>query len=101
MLDIEAIAIEFGDAGRRNHHSWRVREFDYVEGSDEAVAEGGCKTIVWRAREREEINTWRGGSADECSIAFVGGGRIEDWDCEECFSCHFDYIWLSKRSLEM
>lgn len=47
VLQIQAIAVELGDAACGRDDAGRVPEFDDVEGFEEGFADGGCEPVVW------------------------------------------------------
>jgi len=71
MLEIEAIAKELPDAAGGDDHAGRVRELEDVEGEEEGLAEGGYEAVVRWGGERQEVDAWGRGCADERA---TGGG---------------------------
>ena len=56
VLIVQSIRIKLGDAGRRDHHSFWESLFNNVKGKNERRIEGGCKPVVWRRGEAQDIH---------------------------------------------
>lgn len=57
MLQVQAIAVELGDAAGGDEHAGRVAaEFEEVEGCEERFADGRGEAVVWGRDEGEEVD---------------------------------------------
>lgn len=57
MLQVQAVAVELGDAAGGDEHAGRVAaELEQVEGGEEGFAHGGGEAVVWGGDEGEKID---------------------------------------------
>lgn len=98
VFEVEAIGVEFGEAGCGDDDAWGVFGLEDVEGEVERFDEGlrmvrrivvddaveatdGCETVVWCTREGDQVDLcgWLGHG----NFAGVADGNIEEGACHD------------------
>lgn len=87
MVEVEAVAVEFGDAGGGDDDAVGVAGFDDVEGEEEGVAEVADHAVVGGGGKGEEVGQWSGLGDSYGTTGCLDGEAEERLSC---WGCHCD-----------